>query len=141
MESAATLSGPRLTVIPPLKGKSIINTTATDTAARNAHAYIRKGGLTVRADMPTVAASSDPDKTMSAIKIVGSDRCATAVTLLWAAVNDAAADTIPLATGSVFPCPDATRCTLFCSVSNVSAEGSALKFPSASADPSLFTTV
>ena len=55
--------------------------------------------------MPTVAASSDPDKTMSAIKIVGSDRCATAVTLLWAAVNDAAADTIPLATGSVFPWP------------------------------------
>ena len=32
--------------------------------------------------MPTVAASSDPDKRMSAIRIVGSDRCATAVTLL-----------------------------------------------------------
>ena len=40
-ESAATLSGPRLTVIPPLNGKSIINTTATDTAARNAQAYMR----------------------------------------------------------------------------------------------------
>ena len=82
MDAAATLSGARLTVIPPLKGKSIISTTATDTAARNAQAYVRYGGFTVRADMPTVTASSDPDKTMSAIKIVGSDRCATAVTLL-----------------------------------------------------------
>ena len=41
MELAATLSGLRLTVTPPLKGKSIINTTATDTAERNAQAYMR----------------------------------------------------------------------------------------------------
>jgi hypothetical protein len=65
--------------------------------------------------MPTVAASSD-GQTMSAIKIVGSDRCATAVTLLWAAVSDAAAGTIPLAPG---PCsrarmPLGARCSAAC---------------------------